>query len=127
MTKIQQLNTSLQLAVANALTGYHMSDLLANRATRLVEQLRAHYNEDLIIHEVVERMITQVTTNPAIMLDGSIVKDGVIYPEIQDEVEADTIIAETLVYIGSLGPEGAATVAALSLWASQAKHHLKTA
>jgi len=69
------------------LTKYTLSDLCITRAHVLLDLLKPHMNDNLVDLDVVQSTATALREDPSLLLVGSVVKDGMVYPEIEDEAE----------------------------------------
>lgn len=69
------------------LTKYTLSDLCIARSNVLLDLMKPYMNDSLVELEVVQSTAAAFRADPALMLVGSVVKDGVVYPEIEDEAE----------------------------------------
>lgn len=69
------------------LANYSLSNLCITRSNVLLDLMKPYTDDSLVVLDVVQSTVTAFRENPDLMLVGSVVKDGVVYPEIEDEAE----------------------------------------
>ncbi|MNP88996.1 hypothetical protein D3C85_13900 [compost metagenome] len=126
MQTIQELKLSLEAVIEMSIGNLQLASVTAARSKLFVDAVKHHYNESLIVHEVVENVIELFKNDNAYLLKDSQVIDGVIFPSDMTSSMDDvmTALEEQLV---SMGPDGAATVAAIATWTAEAMMKLPVA
>lgn len=108
---IAQLTADLQSSFEAGLMGNKISQTLVENTNLVVAVADKFYNEDLLVEEVVQATINTFRANPEVILTASIIRDGVIYPEITDAAEGQQIVDDFEELLTRMGPEAAANVA----------------
>lgn len=108
---IAQLTADLQSSFTAGLQGNKISKSLIENTNLVVAVADKFYDESLVVEDVVQATINAFRSNPEVILTASIIRDGVIYPEITDEAEGQAIVDEFEQLLTQMGPEGAACIA----------------
>lgn len=119
MNNIQTLKAKFQNVIATNMVGLKLADVTITRTKRMMELAAPFANDDLIVEQCIE-MVTTRFTNPDEMFKDSVIKDGVVYPEILDESMCEEVMAGFVQHMEWLPDDGKATVAAITLWCGEA-------
>lgn len=119
MNNVQTLKAKFQNVITNNMTGLKLADVTADRTKRMMALATPFANDDLIVPECIEMLINQVT-DPSYLFKDSVIKDGVVYPEIMDESLCDEALQGFAQQLEQLPEDGRATVAAITLWCGEA-------
>lgn len=119
MNNIQTLKAKFQNVIATNMVGLKLADVTITRTKRMMELAAPFANDDLIVEQCIE-MVTTRFTNPDEMFKDSVIKDGVVYPEILDEAMCEEVMAGFVQHMEWLPDDGKATVAAITLWCGEA-------
>lgn len=119
MNNVQTLKSKFQAVIANNMIGLKLADITVERTKRMMELAAPFANDDLIVPECIE-MFTKNLSNPDYMFKDSIIKDGVVYPEILDESVCDEVLQGFVQHMEWLPADGRATVAAITIWCGEA-------
>jgi len=79
------IEAELSAITLDFLAQYTLSDMVLERTQHFMEILRPYRNDDLLELDVLQAAVETFRANPAVLLQGSVIQDGVVYPEIQDE------------------------------------------
>lgn len=114
--KNQALALSLTTAVALAMGDIKVSEQLAARTKLMMDAVAPYINDDLVVEEVVQGVIERFTNDPTAIMKDGVLRDGVLYSEIEDPEGTTTayVIDSLKEWMDMTGPEGAATVAAIT-------------
>ena len=118
MNNVQTLKANFQSVIAQNMIGLKLADVTTERTKRMMELAAPFANDDLIVPECIE-MFTKNLSNPDYMFKDSIIKDGVVYPEILDESLYEEAMAGFVQNMEWLPDDGKATVAAITLWCGE--------
>lgn len=118
MNNVQTLKANFQAMIAKNMVGLKLADVTTERTKRMMELARPFANDDLIVPECIE-MFTKKLTDPAQLFKDSIIKDGVVYPEILDESMCDEVLQGFVQQLEWLPDDGKATVVAITLWCGE--------
>lgn len=113
-TQLETLKVALNTAFMNVMSEYKISQVVADRTKALIKIVEPHYNEELVIVEVIENLIASIKADPAQLLNDSKIIDGVIHPMVSDEFSAADVLESMHYYCIEAGPEAAAVVAFIS-------------
>lgn len=119
MNNVQTLKAKFQAVIAKNMVGLKLADVTVDRTKRMMALAAPFANDDLIVPECIEMLINQVT-DPDYMFKDSVIKDGVVYPEILDESMCDEVLKGFVQHMEWLPDDGKATVAAITLWCGEA-------
>lgn len=118
MNNVQTLKANFQAVIANNMIGLKLADITVERTKRMMELAAPFANDDLIVPECIEMLINQVT-DPSYLFKDSVIKDGVVYPEIMDESLCDEVLQGFVQQLEWLPADGSATVVAITLWCGE--------
>ncbi len=124
---VETLKTQLEAAITKVIDGRSVSSVLMDRASLLLSVTAPYYNEDLINQEIVGMVIKTFDDNPNCCDHDMIVRDGVIYPVIMDEVEATNVINHIGEFLAEADADQAATIAFITRWSTEGYHNAKVA
>lgn len=119
MNNIQTLKAKFQNVIVTNMTGLKLADVTIERTKRMMELAAPFANDDLVVEQCIE-MVTTRFTNPDEMFKDSVIKDGVVYPEILDESMCEEVMAGFVQHMEWLPDDGKATVAAITMWCGEA-------
>lgn len=112
------LRSNLVSLVRDHFKDYTLAEVSIARGDDLVTLIKPYYREELLEMGYLERMVTTLSTNPSHLLEGCVVNDGVVYPEVTDE----KLYRETMEGFKELldsNPNMAANLAALTIWTAE--------
>lgn len=118
MNNVQTLKAKFQAVIAKNMVGLKLADVTVDRTKRMMALAAPFANDDLIVPECIEMLINQVT-DPDYMFKDSVIKDGVVYPEILDESMCDEVLQGFVQQLEWLPDDGKATVVAITLWCGE--------
>lgn len=115
--KNQALALSLATAISLAMGDMKMSEQLAERTKIMMEVAKPYINDELVVEAVVQGVVDRFTNDPTAILKDGVVRDGVLYSEIEDPdgTVVITLMEDLKNWFEMVGPEGAATVAAITM------------
>lgn len=115
--KNQALALSLATAISLAMGDMKMSEQLAERTKIMMEVAKPYINDELVVEAVVQGVVDRFTNDPTAILKDGVVRDGVLYSEIEDPdgTVVTTLMEDLKNWFELVGPEGAATVAAITM------------
>jgi hypothetical protein len=108
---------SLTAAVAAAMTGMKLSPQLAERTKIMMDTMAPFINDELVVGEVMMSVTEVFTKDPTAVIRDSVVVDGLVYSTIEDPdgTVIKKLMEELVDHLVEVGPEGAATIAAISM------------
>ena len=118
MNNVQTLKAKFQAVIAKNMVGLKLADITVDRTKRMMALATPFANDDLIVPECIEMLINQVT-DPSYLFKDSVIKDGVVYPEIMDESLCDEVLQGFVQQLEWLPADGSATVVAITLWCGE--------
>lgn len=115
--KNQILALSLTTAVGVAIGDIKVSAQLAERTQIMMDLAAPYINSELVVEEVVQMAVDKFFKDPSAILKDGVVRNGVLFSEIDDP---DGSVVKSVMegfkeWMDNVGPEGAATVAAITL------------
>lgn len=118
MNNVQTLKANFQAMIAKNMVGLKLADITTERTKRMMSLATPFANDELIVHECVELAIDRLD-DPALLFKDSVIKDGVIYPEILDASMCEEVMTGFVQHMEWLPDDGKATVAAITLWCGE--------
>lgn len=119
MNNVNTLKAEFKAVITNGMTGLTMAPVTVNRTKQIIALVTPFLNDGLVVGEVI-KMTADRMADPRVMFYGSVIKDGVIYPEVEDDARATEVFDSMREYLSSVEPEQAATVAAIAAWCGEA-------
>jgi len=116
---IATMKAELTTIVEKVIAGRKVSDLLKDRANRLLAVSSKHYNEETLDNDIIEMVIETFKANPELGSHDMTVVDGVIYPVIMDEEEANQVIDQLGEMLDLHEPRQSATLAFIVRWTAE--------
>lgn len=116
---IATMKAELTAVVENVVAGRKVSDILKDRANRLLAVSSKYYNEETLDNDIIEKVIETFKANPELGSHDMTVVDGVIYPVIMDEEEGNQVIDSLGEMLGLYEPHQSATLAFVIRWTSE--------
>jgi len=101
----------LQTLFTETMAPFTFAPILLTRVEKVLDVMKPYENESLVEGEFVNMVVEQFKNNPALFFKDSIIRNGVIYPEMEDDAQAAEVIAGLKETLEAMGPEGAASVA----------------
>ena len=117
--QLQAAKIRLEEIIVAGMAGYKLSDIAVERTKIMVDLAKPYIKEELIEPEVI-MLIADKFSDPQAFLSTSRVVDGVIYPLDSSSELMDEVIEGFSTAMNTMPEEGAATVAAITVWTSEA-------
>jgi len=118
MKNVQVMKADFQAVVVATLGDLKSAAITVERSKKMIEMLKPFANDDLIVEPVIA-MTKEAMKNPAALFNGSIVRDGIIYPEMEDGKEVDAAFSQMVDYMEAADADQAATISAIGIWTAE--------
>ncbi len=111
VSTIATIEAALIQSVVDFTQRYTISQMVLDRTQEMTTLTKQYRNDDLLDLDVLAEVVKTLRDNDEAMLAGSVLRDGVIYPQIEDDAEYRAIYLETEEALKQVSPEETALLA----------------